>query len=210
MSILEDFSHLFVPGEDAAPPLVMLHGTGGDEKDLLPLARMISPASPILSPRGRVLENGMPRFFRRVAEGVFDLEDLARRTDELRRFIAAAAGEYGFDAGRLIAVGYSNGANIAASLLLTNADPLAGAILLRAMVPFEPATVPPLEGKAVLLSAGESDPIIPQASTSRLAELLRLAGADVTLKWHSTGHNLTNADIREAATWMTARTQPDR
>ena len=202
MSILEDFSHLFMPGDDRAPTLIVLHGTGGDEKDLLPLARMISPESPVLSPRGRVLENGMPRFFRRLAEGVFDLEDLELRTRELGEFILAAAEEYGFDASKLVALGYSNGANIAASLMLTRGDLLGGGILLRAMVPFEPASLPKLAGKSVLLSAGESDPIIPPASTSRLADLLRTAGADVTLKWLPTGHGLTASDVREATAWL--------
>jgi phospholipase/carboxylesterase len=205
MSILEDFTHVFVPGDDDAPPLLVLHGTGGDEQDLLPLARMISPDSPILSPRGRVLENGMPRFFRRVAEGVFDLDDLKLRTSELAAFILAAAEEYGFDASRLIALGYSNGANIAASLMLTRADVLGGGILLRAMVPFEPESLPDLSGKPVLLLAGEQDPIIPQALTRRLAELLTAAGADVTLTWYPTGHGLTNVEIRDATAWMRER-----
>jgi phospholipase/carboxylesterase len=202
MSILETFSHLFMPGDDDAPTLLVLHGTGGDEKDLLPLARMISADSPVLSPRGQVLENGMPRFFRRLAEGVFDLEDLELRTRELGDFIAAAAAEYGFDASKLVALGYSNGANIAASLMLTRGDLLGGGILLRAMVPFEPASLPNLAGKRVLLSAGESDPIIPPASTSRLADLLRTAGADVTLKWYPTGHGLTSPDVRDATSWL--------
>jgi predicted esterase len=205
MSILEDFSHLFLPGDDAAPPLLVLHGTGGDEKDLLPLARMISPNSPVLSPRGRVLENGMPRFFRRLAEGVFDLEDLAHRTRELGEFVIAAAEEYGFETTRLIALGYSNGANIAASLLLTRGDVLGGAILMRAMVPFEPQSLPNLTGRHVLLLAGEQDPIIPPASTSRLSELLRSGGADVTLKWYPTGHGLTSLDVRDATAWLAER-----
>lgn len=202
MSILQEYSHLFMPGEDTAPPLLVLHGTGGDEKDLLPLARMVSPNSPVLSPRGRVLENGMPRFFRRLAEGVFDLEDLAVRTNELAEFITAAAEEYGLEASRLVALGYSNGANIAASLMLTRADVLGGGVLLRAMVPFEPASLPDLSGKSVLLCAGESDPIIPPASTTRLAELLRGAGAGVTLKWYSTGHGLTSRDVADATAWL--------
>lgn len=208
MSILQDFSHLYMPGEEGAPVLLVLHGTGGDEKDLLPLARMVSPESPVLSPRGRVLENGMPRFFRRLAEGVFDLEDLAVRTNELAEFITAAGEEYGFDPLRILALGYSNGANIAASVLLTRSDVLGGGILLRAMVPFEPASLPVLAGKRVLLCGGESDPIIPPASTSRLSELLRTAGADVTLQWYPTGHGLTTRDIADATTWLAAHGGP--
>lgn len=204
MSKLKEFAHLFMPGQDDAVPLIVLHGTGGDEKDLLPLARMISPDSPVLSPRGRVLEHGMPRFFRRLAEGVFDLEDLAVRTNELAEFILEAAAEYGFDASRLMALGYSNGANIAASLMLTRADVLGGGILLRAMVPFEPASPPDLTGKSVLITAGESDPIIPPPSSTRLSELLRAAGADVTLKWYPTGHGLTSGDVSDATAWLAA------
>ena len=202
MSILSDFSHLYMPGDEAAPTLLVLHGTGGDEKDLLPLARMISPNSPVLSPRGRVLAPGMPRFLRRLAEGVFDLEDLAVRTNELAEFIIAAAAEYGFDAARLLALGYSNGANIAASVLLSRADVLGGGILLRAMVPFEPASLPDLAGKRVLLCAGEADPIIPPASTTQLSKLLRTAGADVTLQWYPTGHGLTTRDVSDAIAWL--------
>jgi phospholipase/carboxylesterase len=204
MPILQDFSHLYLPGEAGAPVLLVLHGTGGDEKDLLPLARMVSPGSAVLSPRGRVLENGMPRFFRRLAEGVFDLEDLAVRTNELAEFITAAGEEYGFDPSRILALGYSNGANIAASVLLTRRDVLGGGILLRAMVPFEPASLPDLAGKRVLLCGGESDPIIPAASTARLAELLRAAGADVTVQWYPTGHGLTTRDVADATTWLAA------
>jgi phospholipase/carboxylesterase len=205
MSILSDFVHLFVPGDDDAVPVLALHGTGGDERDLLPLVRMISPRSPVLSPRGRVLENGMPRYFRRLAEGVFDQEDLRRRTGELGEFVGAAADEYGFDRRRLVAIGYSNGANIAASLLLSRGDALNGGVLLRPMVPFEPETSPDLSGKAILLSAGEIDPIIPPALTTRLAELLRAAGAEVTLSWLRTGHGLVREEIDSAAAWFAAR-----
>lgn len=204
MPMLQEFSHLFVPGEDDAVPLLVLHGTGGDEKDLLPLARMISPNSPVLSPRGRVLENGMPRFFRRLAEGIFDLEDLALRTNELAEFVVEAAAEYGFDGSAIMALGYSNGANIAASLMLTRADVLCGGILLRAMVPFEPASLPDLAGKSVMIAAGESDPIIRPASSAQLAEMLRAAGAEVTLKWYPTGHGLTPRDIADATAWLAA------
>jgi predicted esterase len=202
MAPLQEFTHLFVPGDDGAPPLLALHGTGGSERDLLPLAQMISPASAILSPRGRSLDEGVPRFFRRVAEGVFDLEDLESRTGELDAFISAAAGEYGFERRRLIALGYSNGANIAASLLLSRLGPLGGAILLRPMVPFEPPALPDLTGKPILLSAGEHDPIVPQALTTRLAEVLKAAGADVTLSWVPTGHGLVQAEIERAAEWL--------
>lgn len=195
--------HRFVPGASlTAPTILALHGTGGDENDLVPLARMISADSAVLSPRGQVLENGMPRFFRRVAEGVFDLEDLRVRTAQLAAFVAAAAGQYGFDRSRVVALGYSNGANIAASLLLSHPGVLAGGILLRPMVPFEPESPPPLRGTRVLLSAGRQDPIVPLAQTTRLAELLRQGGADVTLSWFDAGHALLPREMEGAARWF--------
>jgi phospholipase/carboxylesterase len=200
------FVHRFVPAPSpAAPTILALHGTGGNEDDLVPLAAAMAPGAAILSPRGPVLEHGMPRFFRRLAEGVFDLEDLHRRTADLAAFVAAAAREYRFDPTRVYAVGYSNGANIAASLLLSTPGVLAGAVLLRAMVPFEPAEVRPLGGVPVLLSAGRRDPIVPQALTSRLADLLRLAGADVTLWWEETGHGLGRAEVDRAGAWLLPR-----
>jgi predicted esterase len=200
---VSDYIHRFIPAASpAAPTILALHGTGGDENDLLTLARMISPAAAILSPRGDVLENGMPRFFRRVAEGVFDQEDLRIRTAALAQFVADAARNYKFDRRRVVALGYSNGANIAASLLLSVKDALTGAILLRAMVPFEPASAPPLGGVSVLISAGRQDPMIPQDSTERLAVLLRQAGADVTLSWHEAGHGLAQREIEQAARWF--------
>jgi predicted esterase len=180
----------------------VLHGTGGDENDLLPLAQSIAPNAAMLSPRGRVLEHGMPRFFRRHAEGVFDLEDLAVRTIELADFVQAASGQYGFDPKRVYALGYSNGANIAASLLLTRPETLAGATLLRPMLPFEPRHLPELTGKPIRISAGRSDEIIPRASTDRLAALLIRAGAEVTAVWYDAGHALIPREIAEAAEWF--------
>ena len=197
-------NHLWSPAPSAAT-LLLLHGTGGNEHDLLPLANMVAPGVATLSVRGNVLENGAPRFFRRLAEGVFDLPDLERRTKELASFIEAAAGEYGFDVGRLYALGFSNGANIAASLLLTSPMSLAGGVLLRAMVPFEPETAPELAGRAVLLSQGQSDPIVPRANGERLAELFRSAGADVELAWQPTGHQLARGDVDSASRWLAPR-----
>jgi phospholipase/carboxylesterase/glyoxalase family protein len=165
---------------------------------------MLAPEARLLSVRGNVLEHGAPRFFRRLAEGVFDLDDLDRRTGELGQFLEAAATEYGFTPDRLIALGFSNGANIAASLLLTRPSALAGGILLRAMVPFEPAQVPDLRGKSVLMSQGRSDPIIPAANAERLARLLEGGGADVELAWQPGGHQLTNGDVTAAQRWLAA------
>jgi phospholipase/carboxylesterase len=197
------FVHRFDPAkEPGAPTLLLLHGTGGDENDLLPLGRMLDERAALLSPRGKVLENGMPRFFRRLSMGVFDEEDLVNRTHELASFLEEAASEYGLDPKRLFAVGFSNGANIAASLLLLRPDLLAGAVLLRAMTPFELETLPDLSDTPVYLAAGRSDQMIPPESTERLAELLREAGAEVTLDWQPGGHGIGRAEVEAARDWL--------
>ena len=197
------FVHRFVPAEASdTPTLLLLHGTGGDEKDLLPVGRMLGERAALLSPRGKVLEHGMPRFFRRLAEGVFDHEDLVNRTHELARFVERAVDEYGIDRRRLFAAGFSNGANIAASLLLLHSHLLAGAILLRAMVPFEPETPPDLSGTPVYLAAGRSDQMVPPENTERLAQLLWEAGADVTLDWQPGGHGIGRAEVEAARDWL--------
>lgn len=194
------YIHRFEPGTKAgAAPVLLLHGTGGNENDLLEIGRKIAPGSALLSPRGNVSEHGMPRFFRRFAEGVFDLEDVTRRTHELADFITAAAAGYGFEAGRLTALGYSNGANIAASLLLLRPEVLAQAVLLRPMVVLQPKRLPDLSGKHISLSSGRLDPIVPVDHPPRLAALLRQAGAQVDLHWGETGHQLTSADFTLAA-----------
>jgi phospholipase/carboxylesterase len=189
LTIVTDFIHRFEAGDPRRPALLALHGTGGDENDLVGLARMIDRGAPVLSPRGRVLENGMPRFFRRLAEGVFDQEDLRFRTQELAAFLEDAAARYRVDPARLVPVGYSNGANIAASLLLSPVGSIrfAGAILLRPMVPFEPETLPDRRGTPILVSASRNDPIVPPASTERLTELLASTGATVTKHWYANG-----------------------
>jgi len=190
------------PSEKGGPTLLLLHGTGGDEGDLMPLGRRMLPGAGLLGVRGNVLEHGAPRFFRRLAEGIFDMEDLHGRTAELVDFVEAAAERYGFERGRLYAVGFSNGANVAASLMLSRPRVLAGAILLRAMVPFEPDPVPGLEGRAVLIGAGRMDPIVPVAQAERLAAIFRNAGVDTTLEWQDAGHQLTPRDIRAAEGWL--------
>lgn len=195
------FIHRFIPEtREGLPPLLLLHGTGGDENDLVPLGEQLLPGAALLSPRGKVMENGMPRFFRRLAEGVFDLEDLKARTAELAGFIAAARKAYGLAAP--VAVGFSNGANIAASLLLSQPDALAGAVLLRAMLPFEPQPQPDLTGKPVLLLSGNSDQMISAASSKRLVEVLQAAGAELVYKSLPTGHGLTQNDLTIAANWL--------
>jgi phospholipase/carboxylesterase len=200
------FIHRFIPATERDNPvtLLVLHGTGGNEEDLIPLGQALLPEAAILSVRGKVLERGMPRFFRRLAEGVFDEEDLKFRTLELAQFIEAAGRAYGFG-GDVIAVGYSNGANIAASLMLMYPPVLAGAVLFRAMVPLVPDATPDLAGKQVLLAAGRQDPIAAQSGTVKLVEMLKSAGAIVSLHWHEGGHELGQDDIAAAQRWMAAR-----
>jgi phospholipase/carboxylesterase len=196
-----DFIHDFVPGSSSRT-LLLLHGTGGNERDLIPLGRELDPNAALLSPRGKVLENGMPRFFRRLAEGVFDLEDLKYRTNELADFVAAAGEHYGFTSDNVVAVGYSNGANIAASMLLLRPEVMPAAILFRAMVPLVPDRLPDLSSVRVWIGAGDQDPIIPASEAQRLVELLRRASADVTIRFFNAGHDLTNDDVEKARDWL--------
>ncbi len=197
------FAHRFLPGEDdSGATLLLLHGTGGNEEDLIPLGQELSPGAAILSPRGKVLEFGAPRFFRRLAEGVFDLEDLVFRTHELAEFVAAASEEYGFDNRKLVAAGYSNGANIAGSLILLHPGLLRAAVLFRAMVPFEPEVMPDLSGMPVFMASGRRDQMIPPDNSQRLADILGGAGADVDLRWRDTGHGLTYEEVAQAKEWL--------
>jgi len=201
------FVHRYIPpaaGRETAgsTTLLLLHGTGGDENDLIPLGRALLPGAAILSPRGKVSEHGAPRFFRRLAAGVLDQEDLARRTDELADFVEAAERSYSIDARGVVAVGFSNGANIAASILLRRPGVLRGAVLLSPMLPFEPESLPDLAGTAVFIGAGRDDGMVPAAQVERLAELLRLAGAEVTLHWEPGGHTVSAEELRAAREWM--------
>jgi phospholipase/carboxylesterase len=197
------FVHRYLPGEDqSSPTLLLLHGTGGNEEDLIPLGQEVAPDAAFLSPRGKVSEYGAPRFFRRLAEGVFDQEDLLLRTHELAEFVEAASAEYGFDRSKLVAVGYSNGANVAASTILLHPGLLRAAVLFRAMVPFEPDLTPDLSGMPVFLAAGRMDRMIPPDNTQRLADILDEAGADVDLRWRDTGHPLTYEEVGEAKEWL--------
>lgn len=195
------FIHRFEPATDPKrPPLLLLHGTGGDENDLLGLGRMISPGSALLSPRGKILENGMPRFFRRLAEGVFDEEDVRLRANELADFVAEARTAYGF--GAPIAVGFSNGANIAAAMLQLRPEALSGAALLRAMVPLSSAPPADLSGKRILMVSGAMDPIIPADNAKRLAASLSSSGAEVQHQVLPTGHNLSQTDLQLLVKWF--------
>jgi phospholipase/carboxylesterase len=203
MSVDLGFTHRYLPGEDeSSPTLLLLHGTGGNEEDLVPLGETLAPGAAVLSPRGKVSEYGAPRFFRRLAEGVFDHEDLLLRTHELAEFVEAASEEYGFDRSKLVAVGYSNGANVAASMILLHPGLLRAAVLFKAMVPFEPELTPDLSGMRILLAAGRMDRMIPPDNTQRLADILAEAGADVDLRWRDTGHPLTYEEVGEAKEWL--------
>ncbi len=201
---LAGFANNYLPRDrdGSGVTLLLLHGTGGSEDDLIPLGQQLLPGAAILSPRGKVSEHGAPRFFRRLAEGVFDHEDLLFRTHELADFVEQAANRYGFDRQRLVGVGYSNGANIAASLMVLHPGLLRAAVLFRAMVPFEPEATPDLSGMPVFLAAGRRDTMIAPDNTERLAAILQEAGADLDLRWKDVGHPLTYQEIEEAAAWL--------
>ena len=198
------FIHRFVPAEDktSAETLVVLHGTGGDENDLIGIGQVVAPGAAILSPRGNVLENSAPRFFKRLAEGVFDPKEVRSRGEELARFIRAAISKYGLNPERVFALGYSNGANVASTVMFIEPGLFRGAILFRPMVVFEPNERPDLSGAGVLISSGRMDPIIPIESVERLVELFKVSRAEVTLKWQLAGHNLLPSEVREAADWL--------
>ena len=201
------FTHNYIsaPNGPSAETLLLLHGTGGDENDLLPLGRLLDPNSNLLSPRGTVLENGMPRFFRRLSEGVFDVPDLIAQSQALAEFVSDAATTYGFDPARVTAAGFSNGANIAAAVLLLHPGVLRAAILLHPMVPLVPDTLPDLKEVGVFIGAGRRDPIASVAETERLAALLGDAGAEVTVSWQPGGHALTREEADAAAAWLRKR-----
>ena len=198
---MSDFIHHFEAGTGTRTVLA-LHGTGGTERDLVPLARTLFPDSNILSPRGKVSERGASRFFRRLAEGVFDLDDLHRQTDDLADFLAASARAYNFDATQVWALGYSNGANIAASLLLQRSETLSGAVLLRVMTPFEPQILPDLTGNRLFLASGRFDPLVPVANIENLAHLFREGGAEVELRFQNAGHELAREDLEAIKLWL--------
>ena len=199
-----EFIHRFVPAASGEPErvLLLLHGTGGNESDMIPLGRELDSSASLLGLRGKISENGLPRFFRRLAEGVFDEEDVIRRAHELADFVGVAAKRYEFDPQQVVAVGYSNGANIAAAILLLRPGVLAGAVLFRAMVPLVPPALPNLTHTRVLLLSGEADPIVPVENVERLAAMLRRAHADVTLRFETAGHALGLDDIEAAKGWL--------
>ena len=199
------FIHQFIPASTRPDQvtLLLLHGTGGNEQDLIPLGQELYPRAAILSPRGKVLESGMPRFFRRIAEGVFDIEDLKFRTHELADFVRKASKVYKFDLRYIISIGYSNGANIASSLLLVHPEIITSAVLFRAMVPFIPEKVPNLTGKNIFIGAGQYDPIVPREQTETLFGFFKKAGANVVLHFQeNSGHELGYDEISAAKDWL--------
>jgi len=195
------FIHRFVPGEESADTLLVLHGTGGTENDLVGIGQAIAPGAAILSPRGNVLENGAPRFFKRIAEGVFDPKEVRSRAEELAKFIRAAVITYRLDPQRIFALGYSNGANVASTVMLVEPGVIQGSILFRPMVVYEPTEKTDLTGSSVFISAGRMDAIVPADSVEKLVDIFRSANADVTLKWQISGHNLVPSEVREAVDW---------
>ncbi len=197
-----DFVHRFEAGVGSGRVLLLLHGTGGTEEDLLGIGRSLDADAALLSPRGRVLENGMPRWFRRLAEGVFDEEDLLRRAGELADFVGWTRVEYGLGDRPIVAVGYSNGANVASALMFLRPGVLAGGILLRGMVPFACQEKPDLTGTRVLLLEGESDSLVPRAEGERLTAMLRDAGAQAEIHWTAGGHELHSEDFEVAGLWL--------
>jgi phospholipase/carboxylesterase len=206
-----EFVHVHVPppaGSTDTRTLVLLHGTGGDERDLLNIGETVAPGARLLGIRGQVLEGGMPRFFRRLAEGVFDEADIIRRARDLVGFIAVAAERYGFNRSQVAALGYSNGANIASAAMLLHPQVFQGAVLLRAMVPLQAPPLTDLRSLSVLVSEGELDPIVPRANAERLAAMLSTAGAKVSLRWEPAGHALTVSDVEAARAWMAANREP--
>lgn len=202
-----NFIHEFLPARDAANDfsLLLLHGTGGSQYDLIPVGERLIPAAAILSPLGKVSEHGMARFFRRLSPGVFDLDDLRLRTTELAQFVKSACAEYKLNPHRVVGAGYSNGANMAASLLLQTPGVLRAAVLFRPMVPFVPAKLPNLDGVNVLICGGSHDEVVAPEEATRLFELLEEAHASVKLIWAEAGHGLTSQEIASAREWLSAR-----
>jgi predicted esterase len=198
-----DFIHRFVHGESSSNPvLLLLHGTGGDENDMLDLGRSLYPGAALLSPRGKVLEDGSPGFFRPLADGAMDEEELLFRTHEMADFVTQAAEHYRLGGRRILPVGFSTGANLAAQLLLWRPELLSGGVLLRALVARPPEVLPDLKGKPVFLAVGRNDPFVPEERAEQLAQTLGEAGAQVTLRWTPGGHQLTAAELDEAGDWL--------
>jgi len=198
------YIHKYEPGQGDGQnvTLFLLHGTGGDEDALSGLGRILLPGANQLRPRGNVLEQGMARFFRRFAEGILDIDDLKQRTNELADFLVHASEAYGFDEHQVVVAGFSNGANIAASMLLLRPEVLRAAILLHPMFTFEPNPLPDLRAKPVFIGAGRFDPLVPIEQTEQVADLLERAGAPLELFWHNSGHEVSVEEVKAAKAWL--------
>lgn len=199
---IESFIHIYnEPLMGNSTIFLLLHGTGGDENDLIQLAKMIDPQAGILSLRGNIDENGMNRFFERKAMGVLDEDSLKKETVKLNEFLDAAASEYNFKKEQLVVLGYSNGANIAASLLFHYKDTLYQGMLLHPMVPLRSVELPDLSKQRLFIGAGENDPICPIEETKELEKLLSDAGASITMYWGNNGHSLSQNELNAASMW---------
>jgi phospholipase/carboxylesterase len=198
-----DYVHKFVParsGLSRPVTLLLLHGTGGDESSLLPIGNELWPGAALLGLRGKVLEKGMPDCFRRFTEPGID--DVRSRTEGLAQFIRAASERYRFSMRQLIVVGYSNGANLAASLILLHPHYLAGAILFRAMVPLVPEIIRDFGNLSVFIGAAQQDPLIPPRQAEELAAIFQSGGADVTISWRHGSRELGEDEIQAAKNWL--------
>ena len=198
-----NYIHTFVPApSDSSRPvtLLLLHGTGGDENSLLSLGNDLWPGAALLGLRGKVLENGMPPSFRRFTD--VGIGDVRSRTEELAQFIRAASECYGFSTRRLIIVGYSNGANLAAGLILLHPHYLAGAILFRVMLPLVPEIIRDFRQLSIFIGAARLDPLIPAGQAEELAAIFKSGGADVAISWHQGGRELGDDDVEAAKDWL--------
>ena len=194
--------HVWLTGDRGAPVLVLLHGTGGTARDLIPLAQRIHPNPSILSFLGDVNEAGMARFFTRLKPGVFDEVDVIRRAKTMRVRLENQASQRGFSLQEVIAIGYSNGANLLAAMLFLDEAPFKRAVLLHPMVPLAAVSPAGLAEKTILVTAGKNDPICPQDESQTLADAFKNAGADVTIRWFNEGHSIGNAEVHGVESWV--------
>lgn len=195
------FVYRYLPGTGEDPrTAIVFHGTGGDENSLVPFAQSLMPGAAILSLRGRVDENGMPRFFRRFAEGAFDYDSIRIESDAVAEFLKQASVDYGIDLETAVGVGYSNGANIAWSTLLRHPGSFGTLVLFRPMVTLDDSS--DLTGKRIFVGTAEQDPIVPIENVQRLIEQMKSCGAQVEVSWHPGGHQLTRGEITLASSWL--------
>jgi phospholipase/carboxylesterase len=189
----DDYHYAERKGAPGGPLFLTFHGTGGDEHQFTGFGAQLLPDATIVSPRGDVSEHGAARFFKRTGEGVYDMADLAMRTEKMRRFVSRLKAER--SPSRVVGLGYSNGANILASVLFEQAGLFDDAVLLHPLIPFEPSENPGLKGTRILIAAGRNDPICPAPLTERLGDYFRRQGADLRLAWHDGGHGIERSEV---------------